>query len=184
MARIPRCRIILLGLGILTLLGTAPLSAQDQGTGTVTVDGETQSFTVEQCSWIDYRGQLLLDLHSTAETGSLLFKFQEQAWEEGQRRTVTVQGGEIIEIAARQQIEFRPSGHVFEARRRQAADGTWYVDPQLDPAPGPLYQRDSSTVTAGVTFRRNTGETWVVELSVEGLACLLQEPCVYPNRCG
>ena len=183
MTRVPRCRITLLGLGILTLLGTGPLSAQEQATGTVTVNGEAQSFTVEHCIWIDHRGTLRLDVISTAETGSLLFKFQEQVWEEGSRMTVTVRSGEVIEIAARQQINFSPSGHIFEARRRQAADGSWYVDPQGDPAPGPLYQRDGSTVTADVTFRRNTGETWVVEFRVEGLSCLLKEPCVYPNRC-
>ncbi len=182
MAKVPRSRITLLGLGILTLLGTSSLSAQGQGTGTVTVDGETQLFIVKQCDWMDHRGTLLLDLHSTAETGSLLFKFQELVVKEGSRGTVTVQG-EVVEIAAFQKIHLRPSGHVFEARRRQAADGTWYVDPQGDPAPGQLYQRDSSTVTAGVTFRRNTGETWVVEFRVEGLSCLLKEPCVYPNRC-
>ncbi len=182
MTRVLLCRITLLGLGIMTLLGTSPLSAQEHGTGTVTVDGETQSFTVQQCDWMDHRGTLMLDLHSTAETGSLLFKFQELVVEEGSRSTVTVQG-EVVEIAAFQKIHLRPSGHVFEARRRQAADGTWHVDPQGDPAPGPLYRIDGSTVTVSETFKSwTTGENHVVELSVEGVSCLLQEPCVYP-RC-
>lgn len=183
MTTVPRCRITVLGLGVMMMMGTGPLSAQDEGMGTVTVDGETQSFTVERCSWIDHRGLLILDLFSTAETGGLQFQFQGQAWEEGQRSAVAVQG-EAVEIAARQQITFRPPGHVFEARRRQASDGTWHVDPQGDPTPGRLYQIDSTTVTSGGTFRSSTtGEHHVVELSIEGVSCLLKAACVYPNPC-
>ncbi len=125
MTRVIRCRITLLGLGIMTLLGTSPLSAQEQGTGTVTVDGETQSFTVKQCDWMDHRGTLMLDLHSTAETGSILFKFQELVVEEGSRGTVTVQG-EVVEIAAFQKSISVPRAMSSKlvAGRRQTAPGT------------------------------------------------------------
>ncbi len=74
------CRITLLGLGILTLLGTSPLSAQEHSTATVTVDGEMQSFTVEQCNRLDHRGIILVHMTTTAETGSLLSRFQEEVY--------------------------------------------------------------------------------------------------------
>ncbi len=95
-------------------------------------------------------------------------------WASDTREVTAVVEGEVVRFTVTQQYTLRPTGHVFEGSRRMAADGAWQTDPKGEPMPGPLYQVDSSTVTASGTFKsRTTGENHVVEFRVEGALCLL-----------
>ncbi len=107
-----------------------------------------------------------MGLTSTAETGSLVFNFLEEVYEEELAMTVVVRG-EVVQITASQRITLRPSGHVFEGSRWKAVDGAWRSETG-DPAPGPLYQIDGSTVIgSGTLTDQLTHEEHVVEFGVD-----------------
>ena len=76
MTRVPPCRITLLGLGILALLGTSPLSAQENGTLTLTVDGETRLLDIVSCT-AGLRGAKGLEGEATDDTDTINFVVSE-----------------------------------------------------------------------------------------------------------
>jgi len=92
-----------------TVTEAEPAQESGMGTGTVTVDGETQSFTVARCSpyIMDSRGmkRMSVDLTTTAETGSLFFLFHQDVYDEA-RRGGTVRG-EDFDIVGEQRVSLR-----------------------------------------------------------------------------
>ena len=78
MARVPRCRIALLGLGIIALLGTTTLSAQENGKLTLTVDGETRLLDIVSCT-AQLRGAKGLVGEATDDTDTISFVVSERS---------------------------------------------------------------------------------------------------------
>ena len=151
MTRVSRCRSPLLGLGILTLL-TNPLTGQEPGAGTLTIDGEIQSFTVQQCSRgpAERGGGNMVNVSATGDDGSFTFDMTEQ----------TTRGGmlQLVRI-------FFPDGSILAADHRKSGED-WTSSGE--PVSGPLFQDDGSTmVVSGTLIDQANSEEHVVEISVE-----------------
>ncbi len=124
------------------------------GTGTVTIDGETQSFTVKQCDRYIHRSTEIVDIWSPDAT--VYFKFQETRFPPGSR------------ASAEQKLRLSLLGYSYplDTIRRKLTSGVW-EDTWSRPTPGPLYHIDGLTLTAGATFNNPvTGKDTVMEFSV------------------
>ena len=163
MTRVPRCRITLLGLGILTLLGTNPLSAQEKAKGTWTFDGETRSLDISSCSLTQMNAYSTnVTVTGTDDANQINFKLNESVGS-----TTTRQKGSFEELVAKSETEF-VLVHRLQALYIKEA-GVWtsfYTGGE--PVPGPLFRIDGSTVIVSGTFTdQGTDGEHVVELSVE-----------------
>ena len=155
MATVPRCRITLLGLGILALLGTSPLSAQETGKVTLTVDGETRVLDIVSCT-AQLRGATGLAGEATDDTDSITFVVSERSdrvRNRAQTAMLTSTSTSMSRIDLYAYVEGRDSVWTFE-------DG--------EPAPGPLLRIDGSTVIgSGTLTDQRTHEEHVVEFGVD-----------------
>lgn len=153
MARVPRCRITLLGLSILALLGTSPLSAQENGKLTLTVDGETRSLDIVSCT-AQLRGAAGLAGEATDDTDTISFVVSERSNRAKNRaQTVMFTSTSTSRIDLYAYVEGKDSVWTFD-------DG--------EPAPGPLLRIDGSTVIgSGTLTDQRTHEEHVVEFGVD-----------------
>ena len=152
MTGVPQCRITLLGLGILALLGTSPLSAQENDKLTLTVDGETRSLDIVSCT-AQLRGAKGLAGEATDDTDTITFVVGESSNRAGnQVQTVMLTSTSRINLYA----------YV------EGKDGVWTFE-DGEPAPGPLFRQiDGSTIIGSGTFTDlRTHEEHVVELSLD-----------------
>ena len=155
MARVSRSRIALLALGILTLLGTSPLPAQENGKLTLTVDGETRSLDIVSCT-AQLRGAAGLAGEATDDTDTINFVVSE--WSNRARnRAQTVMFTSTSTSMSRIDLYAYVEGK----------DSVWTFD-DGEPAPGPLLRIDGSTVIgSGTLTDQRTHEEHVVEFGVD-----------------
>ena len=163
MTGVPRRRITLLGLGILTLLGTSTVSAQEQGKGTLTFDGETRSLDISACTLVQMNAYMTnVTVTGTDDSNQIDLRLNESVGS-----TTTRQKGSFEEVVAKSETEF-VLVHRLQALYIEEA-GVWtsfYAGGE--PAPGPLFRIDGSTVIVSGTFTdQGTDGEHVVEFSVE-----------------
>ena len=155
MTRVPRSRITLVGLGILALLGTSPLSAQENGKLTLTVDGETRSLDIVSCT-AQLRGAAGLAGEATDDTDTISFVVSERS-NRARNRAQTVMFTSTSTSTSRIDLYAYVEGK----------DSVWTFD-DGEPAPGPLLRIDGSTVIgSGTLTDQRTHEEHVVEFYVD-----------------
>ncbi len=163
MTRVPRGRIALLGLGILTLLGASPLTAQEDGKGTLTFDGETRTLDISSCTLVQMNAYMTnVTVTGTDDSNQIDLRLNESV-----DSTTTRQKGSFEEVVAKSETEF-VLVHRLQALYIEEA-GVWtsfYAGGE--PAPGQLFRIDGSTVIVSGTFTdQGTDGEHVVEFSVE-----------------
>ena len=144
----PRCQITLLCLGILMMLLASPLSAQQQGEGTVTIDSEARSFDINPCYFF---GPMVRG-NGTDEDGNLM--------------TFIVGTGQAQSVSITLMYS-DSSGRPTSTLMAVAGSG---VTSSGEPATGLLVQLEGLTVTASGTFVDNANQEHEVEISID---CIL-----------
>ena len=145
MVRETRCQITLLCLGILMMLLASPLSGQQQGEGTVTVDSEARSFDMNSC----YSIGPMVRGNGTDEEGNLM--------------TFIVGTGQAQSVSIT--LDYS-DGSGRPTRTLMAVAGSG-VTSSGEPATGLLVQLEGSTVTASGTFVDDNSQEHEVEISID-----------------
>lgn len=155
MTRVPRSRITLVGLSILALLGTTPVSAQENGKLTLTVDGETRSLDIVSCT-AQLRGAKGLAGEATDDTDTITFVVSERSDRAGNQ-------AQTVMLTSTSTSTSRIDLYAYV----EGKDSVWTFD-DGEPAPGPLLRIDGSTVIgSGTLTDQRTHEEHVVEFGVD-----------------